>query len=318
MDIYKFEPIYKERVWGGLAFKDFLKRPISSGEKIGESWDLVDRPNDQSLVLQGIEKGQSLRELVQGKPSSFMGPGWNPTDPFPILVKWLDCNARLSLQVHPPQNVARQLGGEPKTENWYVANTTGDAALFVGLKKETTKNDFEAALRNNQVEQYCHRVDSEAGDSMLVQSGRIHAIDAGNLILEIQQNSDTTYRVYDWGRLGLDNKPRQLHVEESMQCIDFMDFEPMPLKSKDKMILANAKEFRIKRVNLLTDSNLLLKSKNSQCAIISVVQGKVEICDQHFSIGEHAVSPYNADCLINCIEPATLLVTDNFFLPNNN
>ena len=104
----------------------------------------------------------------------------------------------------------------------------------MGLKKETTKDDFEAALRNNQVEQYCHRVDSEAGDSMLVQSGRIHAIDAGNLILEIQQNSDTTYRVYDWGRLGLDNKPRQLHVEESMQCIDFMDFEPMPLKSKDK------------------------------------------------------------------------------------
>ena len=86
-----------------------------------------------------------------------------------------------------------------------MANTTGDAALFVGLKKETTKNDFESALRNNQVEQYCHRVDSEAGDSMLVQSGKIHAIDAGNLILEIQQNSDTTYRVYDWGRLGLDN-----------------------------------------------------------------------------------------------------------------
>ena len=98
----------------------------------------MDRPYDQSLVLQGIEKGQSLRELVQGNPSSFMGPGWNPKDPFPILVKWLDCNARLSLQVHPPQDVAKQLGGEPKTENWYVANTTGDAALFVGLKKETT------------------------------------------------------------------------------------------------------------------------------------------------------------------------------------
>ena len=96
---------------------------------------------------------------------------------------------------------------------------------------------------------------------MLVQSGRIHAIDAGNLILEIQQNSDTTYRVYDWGRLGLDNKPRQLHVEESMQCVDFMDFEPIPLKSKDKMILANAKEFRIKKVNLLSDSNLLLRVK---------------------------------------------------------
>ena len=179
----------------------------------------MDRAYDQSLVLEGIEKGQSLRELVQGKPFSFMGPGWNPKDPFPILVKWLIVMQDLAYKFILHKMLLDNLEVSQRRKTG-MANTTGDAALFVGLKKETTKNDFEAALRNNQVEQYCHRVDSEAGDSMLVQSGRIHAIDAGNLILEIQQNSDTTYRVYDWGRLGLDNKPRQLHVEESMQCID--------------------------------------------------------------------------------------------------
>ena len=135
--------------------------------------------------------------------------------------------------MHPPASVASELGGEPKTENWYVAATAPDASLIVGLKDRVSKEYFEEALHEERLEECVHKFDVQPGDPILVESGRLHAIDAGNLILEIQQNSDTTYRVYDWGRVGLDGQPRQLHVEESMRCIDFNDFEPTPQRESE-------------------------------------------------------------------------------------
>ena len=206
--IFKFEPHYFERVWGGQSLKEILSRKIPSNQKIGEAWDLVDREGCESLISLPQTSSNSIRNLLESHSEEIMGPGWDKHRRFPILVKWLDCTDRLSLQVHPPSSIASSLGGEPKTENWYILSASEEAGLFLGLKNGTTKQDFLHALENEELELVCNRLNSRAGSSVLVESGRMHAIDAGNLILEIQQNSDTTYRVYDWGRKDQFGKSR--------------------------------------------------------------------------------------------------------------
>lgn len=120
----RFEPIYQDRVWGARNLGDRMGRTLPEGRRIGESWEIVDRPEAQSVVAEGPWTGQSLRDLIRSAGPDLMGPEYDPERPFPILVKWLDCADRLSLQVHPPASIAPELGGEPKTENWYIAATT--------------------------------------------------------------------------------------------------------------------------------------------------------------------------------------------------
>src|SRR6478736_5003687 len=184
--------------------------------------------------------------------AEIMGPAWPAHRPFPILVKWLDCRERLSLQVHPPASVAAQLGGEPKTENWYIGHAEPGAAVLAGLKDGVDATRFRAALKDNTAESLVYRLPTVAGDSLLIRSGVMHAIDAGNVILEIQQNSDTTYRVYDWGRVGLDGKPRTLHVRESLECLS-ANTAPTPRLvpgGSGATVLAQCREFTIRRVAL--------------------------------------------------------------------
>jgi len=205
-EVLQFQPIYQERVWGGRRLQTLLGRELPPGPPIGESWEIVDRPEAQSRVRGGRFGGTTLRELIEHHSAEVMGPAWKASAHFPLLVKWLDCSDRLSLQVHPPASVAQSLGGEPKTENWYVAHSAPGASLFVGLKPGVTRAKFARAVAAGTAEKCVNRVSVASGDSVLVRSGQVHAIDAGNLILEIQQNSDTTYRLYDWGRVGLDGK----------------------------------------------------------------------------------------------------------------
>ena len=219
MEILRFEPIYQERVWGGQTLATAFGRALPAGRAIGESWEIVDRPEAQSIVPDGPYSGHTLRQLIESHGRDVMGPQWPAGRPFPILVKWLDCRERLSLQVHPPADQAPALGGEPKTENWFIAGAAPGAALIVGLRPGVTRAQFERALASGMLETCVNRFPVAAGDSILVRSGTVHAIDAGNLILEIQQNSDTTYRVYDWGRTGLDHQPRPLHLREALASI---------------------------------------------------------------------------------------------------
>ena len=145
---------------------------------------------------------------------------------FRLLIKILDARDKLSLQVHPPAGQAAELGGEPKTEMWYIAEAAPGAELYVGLKRGVTRAEFEQKIKAGTVAECFHRVACEPGDAMFLPSGRVHALGAGLVIFEIQQNSDTTYRVFDWNRLGLDGKPRELHIPQSLASIDFNDFEP--------------------------------------------------------------------------------------------
>lgn len=314
MSILKFKPIYQERVWGGRKLEAAFQRALPAGKPIGESWEIVDRPEAQSVVSCGLFAGKTLRELVRTKGDVLFGSANDPDKPFPILVKWLDCAERLSLQVHPPLEIANLLGGEPKTENWYVAEATETAGLLVGLRQGVGRQAFESALAEDKLEELIHRTPARGGDSLLVKSGRIHAIDAGNLILEIQQNSDTTYRVYDWGRVGMDGSPRELHVEQSLQSIDFEDFEPEPIAdnmSLGEQILADCDEFRIRRFRLRALERITFPA-GREPSLIHMVSGQAMIGDDFLLKGESALAPFAFDLELEAREAAVLLVTDGF------
>ena len=315
MELMSFTPLYMERVWGGRGLELKLGRKLPEGKVIGESWELVDREGEQSIVAEGTHKGKTIRELLEGGAADILGPGREGSRPFPILIKWLDCQDRLSLQVHPPAAIAPILGGEPKTENWYIAECDEDASLIVGLKQGVTREQFTQALKDNEVATCVHRFPVNPGDSILVESGRMHAIDAGNLILEIQQNSDTTYRVYDWGRVGLNGAPRQLHIEQSLQSIDFDDYEPGPLKIlPGAQTLADCREFRIQKFELKPGDDALELPAGEGARLIHAVKGRVidRLSGTKLANGGNYLQPYVTGASLSANEPATVLVTDQF------
>lgn len=310
----RLQPLYQDRVWGGRALESALNRTLPPDRPIGESWEIVDRPEAQSVINGGEFAGKSLREVIAGNASAIMGPTWPASRPFPILVKWLDCKERLSLQVHPPAAVAPELKGEPKTENWYIASCTPGSHLIVGLKKGVTRPQFEKALADLTLEDCVHRFPVKAGDSILVHSGQIHAIDGGNLILEIQQNSDTTYRVYDWGRVGLDGKPRAMHVDQSLKSIKWDDFEPSPVRGeRQTAIIADAKEFRIRRVPLAKGETITFGA-GEQARILSVVEGSLTSAGdaQTLGKGDNVILYHAVKNSFIAQNDALVLVTENF------
>jgi mannose-6-phosphate isomerase len=321
-DILCFEPIYQDRVWGGRVLESAFGRVLPAERPIGESWEIVDRPEAQSKVRSGSLKGVTLRELIEKYGADVMGPKWPTARAFPILVKWLDCRERLSLQVHPPASVAGELKGEPKTENWYIAHSTADAHLLVGLRKGVTRDQFERAITDNTLEKCIHHFRVAAGDSILVHSGQVHAIDAGNLILEIQQNSDTTYRVYDWGRVGLDGKPRQLHIPQSLRSIQWDDFEPTPVRGAPTSgVIADCAEFSIRRIVLGAGERASIKA-GEQARLLSVVSGSVRVglegngsrapFGQLLAAGENVLLPYAGGFTFAAVTTSILLITEGF------
>ncbi len=310
-----FTPLYQERVWGGRNLASALSRQLPDGKTIGESWEIVDRPEAQSIIRGGEHDGATLRGLIEKHTTAIMGEGYDPNRPFPILVKWLDCQERLSLQVHPPESVAEELQGEPKTENWYIADRKEGANLIVGLKNGVTREEFERRLGDGTLESCFHRFPVEPGDSILVESGRLHAIDAGNLILEIQQNSDTTYRVYDWGRVGLDGKPRELHVSESLRCIDWNDFEPAAMTTiGDTVTLADCREFRLTK-HALSAGSEPFEIEPGEPRILSVVEGEIMLKgheESHFSYGDNVLLAACSRFTVESSARSAFLITDRF------
>ena len=222
----KFAPIYQERIWGGTQMSEVLRREVPAGENpIGESWELVDREEEQSVVVNGALRGKTLRELLHHYGRELVGRKAKSIDRFPLLVKLIDAGDRLSLQVHPDEAACARIGGgaEPKTEMWYIIAARKGAQILAGLQGRATRQQLVARLDSPDVENLLQIYPSQPGDAYFITSGTLHAIGGGNLILEIQQNSDTTYRVSDWGRVDASGKPRQLHVELGMQSINFMN-----------------------------------------------------------------------------------------------
>ena len=276
-----FHPRFKERVWGGRALESLYRKALPPDVPIGESWEVSDRPDDESVIANGALAGRTLRWLMEAHGGDLLGRASPSADNrFPLLCKILDARDRLSLQVHPPARAASL--GAPKTEMWYIARADRGAELHVGLKRGVTREEFESKVRTGRVAECFHRVPVHAGDAMFLPSGRVHAIGAGLVIFEIQQNSDTTFRVYDWDRVGLDGKPRALHVSESLESIDFADFEPSLVGSEAE----RAGPFTVRPLvrDALFDVDLvrsatreLMTFSEATVRILAVVEGQVVV-----------------------------------------
>jgi mannose-6-phosphate isomerase len=303
-----FHPLFKERIWGGRELEKLFAKNLPAGKPIGESWEISDRPGDESIVANGKFAGQNLRQLMEKFPREILGDARPATENrFPILCKILDAREKLSLQVHPPAGKAAELKGEPKTEMWFIAAAAPGAELYVGLKRGMTRAEFERRISDGSVADCFHRVPVRAGDTMFLPSGRVHAIGAGLVIFEIQQNSDTTYRVFDWNRVGLDGKPRELHVPQSLASMDFNDFEPSLVQAKSSgdgisksRVLVRHELFYIDSAELKNGERVSLKP--NQLQILAVTRGKVEV-----KSGADTVA---LDAGQFCLVPAGLVQTD--------
>lgn len=284
-----FRPIFKQRVWGNRNLERLYGKQLPPNEPIGESWEISDRPGDVSVVANGPLAGKDLHWLVENHRAELLGPASLQNGRFPLLIKLLDAQEKLSLQVHPPAQKAVALGGEPKTEMWYIADATPGAELYVGLKGGVTREQFEQKIKDGSVADCFHRIPVKTGDAMFLPSGRVHAIGAGLVIFEIQQNSDTTYRVFDWNRVGLDGKPRELHVAESLESIDFKDFEPSLVQSAFtgdsallRRVLVRDSLFKVEEIILRADASLALTPRTMQ--IIACLSGGLRLTGQDVEV----------------------------------
>jgi mannose-6-phosphate isomerase len=278
-----FLPLFLDRVWGGRKLEEVFDKPLPPDVPIGESWEIVDRPEAQSISLDGTP----LHELWTQRRTEIFGTraaGYG--ERFPLLIKLLDAREALSVQVHPPASVAAALGGEPKSEMWFLAGADPGAHLLVGLRAGVTRQAFTAALEAGEdVSTMLHRLDVQRGDAIYLPSGRVHAIGPGCLIVEVQQNSDTTYRVFDYGR------PRELHVEQSMASIDWDDVEP-PLLPRDSETVAQTPYFSVSHWLLAAPRRA---TAEGECAIVCVLSGRVSCADQVFTDGDFFLVPASAE-----------------------
>jgi mannose-6-phosphate isomerase len=222
-----FVPVYKQLVWGGRRMQAW-RSDLPDGP-IGESWDLSDHPDGMSLVGEGPLAGRTLSELTRWLGPALVGGGFSGQT-FPLMVKLIDAQQRLSVQVHPDDALARQMGvgDNGKTECWRVLADGG--VIYQGTRPGVDRPAFEAALAAGAVDQTLNRYQAQAGDFFFLEARTVHALGEGCLVYEIQQTSNVTFRVYDWGRVGLDGKPRPLHVAQSLDTIDFSrsGFGPRP------------------------------------------------------------------------------------------
>lgn len=218
----KFHPIYKEKIWGGQRLNSYFQRQLPA-ENIGESWEIAAHPHGTSIIANGKLAGTSLTDIIDRFPEQILGkPDINTDRKFPLLIKLLDARKKLSVQVHPDDKYALEKEGEPgKTEMWYIIDADPGAELIYGLKPGTTRKDMARAIEKGKLEDYLNSVSVEAGDVFFIPSGTVHSLKQGVLLAEIQQNSDTTYRVYDWNRTGKNGRPRKLHINRALEVTDF-------------------------------------------------------------------------------------------------
>ncbi|MFI0347673.1 MAG: type I phosphomannose isomerase catalytic subunit [Chthoniobacterales bacterium] len=284
-----FTPLFMERLWGGRQLEKILKIPLPSSAPIGELWTLVDRQEAQSIVNHGTLRGKSLHDLWTKYRLEVFGVAHanNSSPQFPLLCKLLDASEVLSVQVHPPERQAALLKGEAKTECWYILEATPEATIYAGLRRGVTKEIFRNALEEGTVEKLLHKLPVKSGDSIFIPSGRLHAIGRGILLAEIQQNSDTTYRIFDWNRRDANGQQRQLHLEESMSSIDFSDYEPS-LSNDTSGIVADCPFFHAEKWVLEKPHRA---TEQNSFSIFTCLTGKVACGSKIFSSGDFFLVP---------------------------
>ena len=220
-------PAFKDYIWGGTRLRDDFGKDCPL-ERIAESWELSCHPDGLSVIANGEYKGQTLKKFLDDNPDA-CGTACARFDDFPVLIKLIDAKNDLSVQVHPDDDYARRVeGGSGKTEMWYIVDAEEGASLLYGFKTDITKEEFRRRIENNTLLEVTQSVPVKKGDVFFIRAGTLHAIGKGILIAEIQQSSNTTYRIYDYGRLGADGKPRELHIEKALDVTSLSPAKPYP------------------------------------------------------------------------------------------
>jgi len=276
----QFEPILKERIWGGTKLKTFLNKPITSNIT-GESWEISTVENDVSVVVKGSLKGKSLNELINEFPEAVLGTKVYAQfgKQFPLLFKYIDAREDLSIQLHPNDELAKKRHNSfGKTEMWYVMQADTDARLIVGFKEKSSPEEYIKNLNNKTLLTILDTKKVKQGDVFMLDTGTIHAIGAGIVIAEIQQTSDITYRVYDFDRVEANGKTRELHIDLALEALNYEKIQAQRFYSKTENIaneIVNCNYFTTNFIPL--DGNIEIHKNQTSFTVYMCVEGDFKL-----------------------------------------
>ncbi len=285
-----FDPIFKPKIWGGRKLQSLLGKSLPADVPIGESWEIADLEDDQSVVSDGPAKGKTIHEMMDLWGDDLLGAAAPFEGRFPLLIKYLDANEMLSVQVHPDKAMAQRLGGRIriKNETWYVVAAEPGGHIYRGVREGVDAAALQAAIEENRVEELLNKIPVRAGHAYYLPSGTIHALGAGVVVAEVQTPSDITYRVYDWDRVEASTgKPRTLHIDEAMQCVSF---DTSPIAGEDvhhiasvwtsQTTLIRCESFALDRVRMAAGVDQAIPTDGFM--IWMVLDGQVSIrCDDY-------------------------------------
>ncbi len=309
----RFRPLFREYIWGGRRLETMLGKSPGDGDTIAESWEVVDHGASQSVVNDGPLAGKTLSELLGEYGPQMLGRHY-PQERFPLLFKFLDCNRDLSVQVHPDDEGGAKLDPPDlgKTEAWVILHAEPGAKLYAGLKRGFDRQAFEREINRGATELCLHSFEPAAGDCIFIPAGVVHALGAGLVVAEIQQASDTTFRLFDWNRTGADGKPRELHIEQGLDAIDYergpVDaVDPVPTSDTTVEQLVSCDKFILNRRTLSSENNRFTTGED-RFEIYTVLDGEVEVSGIDAPLGKGSVFfiPASVDAAISS-DAATLL-----------
>lgn len=311
----RFEPLVRQYIWGGRRLETELGKSLGGGERYAESWEVVDHGEDQSVVRSGSWSGKTLHELVLEHCRELLGRHHRLRQ-FPLLLKFLDAQRTLSVQVHPNDRQAAQLDPPDlgKTEAWVVLATEPGSTIFAGLKPGVDRATLEALLEQGACDQALHSFEPQVGNCVFVRAGTVHALGAGLVVAEIQQASDTTFRLFDWNRVDADGKPRPLHIEQALATIDYdlgpvSPHTPRPTKRPEVVQLVACDKFVLDRWQL---QEPLACGGDNRFRLLAVIEGIVELAGDPVAAplkrgGTVLVPAACGEVLVTPREPAVLL-----------
>ena len=277
MEIVKLKPYMKEIVWGGNTLRKYGKQ--SNLSNIAECWELSLHKEGSSIIASGKDEGKSLSDVLTKED---IGPKCNKFPFFPTLIKLIDADRELSVQVHPSDEYALKNEGQfGKTEMWYILEAKEGAGIYLGFKRDTSKEEVEEKIKNNTLVDLLNFIPVKPGDCYFVKSGTVHAIGAGITLFEVQQNSSLTYRLYDWGKLGMDGKPRELHIDKSLKILNFKKFEK---ENFERPLLGECDYFSTSE-HLVKDLNEISADKGSFISL-TFIEGNGKINNISYAKGD--------------------------------
>lgn len=292
-EILIFDPIYKETIWGGERLAKLFQRNLPS-QKIGESWEVSAYGKDISIVNNGELSGKSLKEIFENYREEIFGKPLLQTKEFPLLVKIIDANQKLSVQVHPSDEFTRLYDptNKGKKEAWIILESEKNAEIYCGFNKNLSKEEYKREIENNRAEIYLLAHNVQKGDAFLIEPGTIHAIGGGNLILEIQQSADSTYRVYDYGRLDASGRPRPLHLDKALEVLNFQKstgkekLSYLELVPSERYLLTSNDKFRLEKWFWNSKKLFYGITNPTTFHILHILEGNLQVSNYNFQKGD--------------------------------